>query len=54
MKAFSRFHHELLTRGIYLPPSGYEVDFVSTSHTDDDIEKTGRAVLESLDIVFNS
>jgi len=54
MKAFSRFHHEMLQRGIYLPPSGYEVDFLSTSHSDDDIEKTGSAVLESLDIVFNN
>ncbi len=49
MKAFARFHQAMLERGIYLPPSGYEVDFLSTAHSDEDIERTGKAISESLD-----
>ncbi|OHD64232.1 MAG: glutamate-1-semialdehyde-2,1-aminomutase [Spirochaetes bacterium RBG_13_51_14] len=48
MKAFSRFHGEMLKRGIYLSPSGYEVGFLSTAHTDDDLAATAGAVSESL------
>jgi len=32
---FNRMHDTVLERGVYLPPSGYEVCFVSTAHTDD-------------------
>lgn len=52
MKAFSLFHGEMLKRGIYLSPSGYEVGFLSTSHTDEDLEKTATAVSESLHAVL--
>ena len=52
MKAFSRFHGEMLKRGIYLSPSGYEVGFMSTAHTDEDVEKTASAVSESLNAVL--
>ena len=30
----------MLERGVYLAPSQFEAAFVSTAHTDDDIEKT--------------
>ncbi len=52
MKLFARFHGEMLARGIYLSPSGYEVGFMSTSHTDQDIVRTAAAVSESLDAVL--
>jgi len=48
MKAFGRFHTEMLNRGIYLAPSGYEVGFLSTAHDDGDLIKTAQAVEESL------
>lgn len=48
MKAFARFHGGMLERGIYLPPSGYEVGFMSTVHANDDIQKTAAAVSETL------
>lgn len=48
MKAFGRFHAEMLNRGIYLAPSGYEVGFLSTAHDDSDLIKTAQAVEESL------
>ncbi|RJP57942.1 MAG: glutamate-1-semialdehyde-2,1-aminomutase [Candidatus Auribacter fodinae] len=41
---FSRFFHTMLEEGIYLPPSGFEAQFVSMAHTDYDIERTVQAV----------
>ena len=37
---FSRFFHGMLARGIYLPPSQFEAQFVSLAHGDDDIAAT--------------
>jgi glutamate-1-semialdehyde 2,1-aminomutase len=37
---FARFFHGLLDRGVYFPPSQFEAAFISTAHTDDDIERT--------------
>ncbi len=37
---FRRFFHALLDRGVHLPPSGFECWFVSTAHTDSQIEQT--------------
>ncbi len=37
---FGRFFRALLDRGIYFPPSQFEAAFVSTAHTEDDIEET--------------
>ena len=31
---FNRMHDKVLEQGVYLPPSGYEVCFLSTAHTD--------------------
>jgi glutamate-1-semialdehyde 2,1-aminomutase len=45
-------HRELINRGIYLGPSGYEVGFISSAHTKIDLEKAKRAIFESLDLVF--
>jgi len=52
MKLFATFHGAMLKRGIYLSPSGYEVGFFSTAHTDEDIERTAAAVIESLEEIF--
>lgn len=54
MEKFKVFHRELLNRGIYLGPSGYEVGFVSSAHTKIDLEKAKRAIFEALDIVFRN
>lgn len=53
MEKFKKMHRELLNRGIYLGPSGYEVGFISSAHTKTDLERTKRAIFDSLDIVFN-
>jgi glutamate-1-semialdehyde 2,1-aminomutase len=36
--AHARFFHRMLDRGIYLPPSQFEVCFISAAHTEADIE----------------
>lgn len=41
--AYKQFFHGMLTEGIYLAPSAFEVGFVSSAHTDADIEKTCNA-----------
>lgn len=45
---FARFFHGMLDRGIYLAPSQFEVGFISTAHSEDDIEKTIKATDEVL------
>lgn len=52
MEKFKVMHRELLNRGIYLGPSGYEVGFISSAHTKVELEKAKRAIFESLDLVF--
>jgi glutamate-1-semialdehyde 2,1-aminomutase len=53
MIKFKQLHRELINRGIYLGPSGYEVGFISSAHTKSDLEKAKHAIFDSLDIVFN-
>jgi glutamate-1-semialdehyde 2,1-aminomutase len=38
--AFSVFFHEMLNRGVYLPPSQFEAWFVSAAHSDEQINAT--------------
>jgi glutamate-1-semialdehyde 2,1-aminomutase len=42
-RRFAAFHHGMLERGVYLPPSQFEAAFLSTAHTTDDVEKTVHA-----------
>lgn len=53
MEKFKIMHRELLNRGIYLGPSGYEVGFVSSAHSKIELEKAKRAIFESLEVVFS-
>ena len=39
-EGFARFFHRMLEEGVYLPPSPFEAMFVSTAHTDADIQAT--------------
>ncbi len=52
MENFRKFHRELLNRGVYFGPSGYEVGFISSAHTKVDLEVAKRAIFESLDFTF--
>lgn len=52
MEKYKVMHRELLNRGIYFGPSGYEVGFISAAHTAEDLDKTIIALKEALDVVF--
>jgi glutamate-1-semialdehyde 2,1-aminomutase len=39
-KKYSRFFHEMLKGGIYLPPSAFETIFLSSAHSQSDISRT--------------
>ncbi len=41
---FSQYYRGMIEEGIFLPPSQFEGLFLSTAHTDDDIEQTIRAI----------
>lgn len=45
---YTRYHKQMLKRGILFHPLQYEHLFVSTAHTEEDIEKTLKAAQESL------
>lgn len=47
-KAFASYHRAMLEEGIYLPPSQFEAAFLSTAHTEREIEKTIRAFRRSV------
>ena len=39
-KRFAAFHRAMLEAGVWLPPSQFEAVFISTAHTDEDVEQT--------------
>ena len=45
---FTRFFHNMLDEGVYLPPSPFEAMFVSLAHTTEDIERTIEAARNAL------
>jgi glutamate-1-semialdehyde 2,1-aminomutase len=51
VKTFVRFFQGMLREGIYLAPSAFEALFISTAHSDADLERTveaARRVLKRL------
>jgi len=44
---YAKFFHQMLTQGVYLPPSQFETAFVSAAHTDEDIQVTIDAASEA-------
>lgn len=46
--AYGRIFHSLLSQGVFVAPSAFEAMFVSTAHTDADIEKTCQAFDQAL------
>jgi len=45
---FSKYFHGMLDRGVYLPCSQFEANFVSMRHTEEDIQRTIAAAHEVL------
>ncbi|NJB87560.1 glutamate-1-semialdehyde 2,1-aminomutase [Lewinella marina] len=52
MEYFKVIHHELLQTGVYLGPSGYEVGFVSSAHTPEDLEEAVTKICAAMDVAF--
>jgi glutamate-1-semialdehyde 2,1-aminomutase len=46
---FKRFFHGMLEAGVYLAPSQFEAGFLSTAHSETDIENTVRAAADVLE-----
>jgi glutamate-1-semialdehyde 2,1-aminomutase len=42
-KKFSTYFHQLLKKGVFIPPSQFETCFLSTAHSEDDLESTIKA-----------
>src|SRR6266567_742047 len=47
-EAFAKLFHAALDRGVYLSPSGYEVNFLSLLHSDELLERTRKMILEAV------
>ena len=45
---YGKYYHQMLQRGIYLAPAQFEALFVSTAHSNEEIDKTIEAHRESL------
>ena len=45
---FTHYFNNMLEHGVYLPPSQFEACFVSAAHGRDDVDKTVRAIKESI------
>lgn len=51
-KLFGKYFHEMLNRGIYLPPAQYEAMFISTAHSKNDLDKTIEANNQALKAIL--
>ncbi len=49
---YARYFQAMLENGIYLAPSQFEAFFISSAHSDDDIEKTIQANYQALERAF--
>ncbi len=45
---YGRYFRALLERGVYIAPSQFEAGFVSTAHTDADLDQTVAAAREAM------
>ena len=45
---FRRYFHSMLEQGVYVAPSPYETGFISTAHTEADIDATLTAMQHAL------
>lgn len=52
MEKYKIMHRSLINQGIYFGPSGYEVGFISSAHSQDDLNQTIEAIKIALDTVF--
>ncbi|MCX6274065.1 MAG: glutamate-1-semialdehyde 2,1-aminomutase [Bacteroidetes bacterium] len=53
MQKFNVLFNDLLEKGIYFGPSGYEVGFISSAHTDDVLNDAYAKICDSIKYVFD-
>jgi len=53
MEYFKKLHHHLLQDGVYFGPSGYEVGFISSAHTENDLNLAVEKIRIALDKTFD-
>ena len=44
LEMFNKFFWSLIKKGVYIAPSQFEASFLSTAHSDEDINKTLNAI----------
>jgi glutamate-1-semialdehyde 2,1-aminomutase len=49
LEYFSAYYREMIEQGVFLPPSQFEGLFLSTAHSDEDIEQT----IQAAEIAFS-
>jgi glutamate-1-semialdehyde 2,1-aminomutase len=49
LKVFAKFFHACLKRGVYFAPSQFEAGFISTAHSQEDLERTGAVMRNALE-----
>ena len=49
---FLVYFRQLLKEGVFIPPSQFECNFISSAHETEDLEKTANAIRESLKVAF--
>ncbi len=54
IQKYSVLFWNLIERGIYTAPSQFETNFISTAHTDSDLELASSCISESLSTIFES
>jgi len=52
MEYFKKLHQYLLQNGVYIGPSGYEVGFVSSAHSAEDLAEAAAVMCQGLDHIF--
>jgi glutamate-1-semialdehyde 2,1-aminomutase len=45
VQAFARLFHNALDNGVYLAPSGYEVNFMSLAHDDETLDEAAKVLI---------
>ncbi len=48
LQLYAKYFHAMLERGVYLPPSAFEANFISAAHTTREIERTITAADDAL------
>ncbi|HLO10890.1 MAG TPA: glutamate-1-semialdehyde 2,1-aminomutase [Pseudoneobacillus sp.] len=51
LEYFTTYYREMANQGVFLPPSQFEGLFLSTAHTDEDIQKTLQAIEKSFSVL---